>query len=169
MFLTKLVRLRKLAAAALMRRPAVLSHQPAAQRAGAGRVRAAAAAAPAAATSGAPCRAHGGQGDGRQPLRPEALWTQGDFVARGTLIIMVIMSMGSWYIIFTKLFEQRKLMKSAKAGGRDLLERRLGQGRRRQRSKKAAPSASSPRAASRPASTTKARWSSRSTSTPGSA
>jgi biopolymer transport protein ExbB len=49
------------------------------------------------------------------PYGLEALWTQGDFVARGTLIIMVIMSMGSWYIIFTKLFEQSKLMRSAKA------------------------------------------------------
>ncbi|OYV01768.1 MAG: biopolymer transporter ExbB [Burkholderiales bacterium PBB5] len=46
-----------------------------------------------------------------------ALWSQGDFVARGTLIIMIIMSMGSWYIIFTKLFEQGKLMKSYKAIG----------------------------------------------------
>ncbi|MFZ2988431.1 MotA/TolQ/ExbB proton channel family protein [Ideonella sp.] len=49
------------------------------------------------------------------PYGLEALWSQGDFVARGTLIIMIIMSMGSWYIIFTKLFEQRKLMKSAEA------------------------------------------------------
>ena len=49
------------------------------------------------------------------PYGLEALWTQGDFVARGTLIIMIIMSMGSWYIIFTKIFEQRKLMKSADA------------------------------------------------------
>ncbi len=49
------------------------------------------------------------------PYGLQALWTQGDFVARGTLIIMVIMSMGSWYIIFTKLFEQSKLMRSAKA------------------------------------------------------
>ena len=40
------------------------------------------------------------------PYGLEALWKQGDVVARGTLIIMVIMSMGSWYIIFTKLFEQ---------------------------------------------------------------
>ncbi|WP_413870637.1 hypothetical protein, partial [Albidovulum sp.] len=48
----------------------------------------------------------------------EALWSQGDFVARGTLIIMIIMSMGSWYIIFTKLFEQRKLMKSADAAAK---------------------------------------------------
>ena len=49
------------------------------------------------------------------PYGLQALWAQGDFVARGTLIIMVIMSMGSWYIIFTKLFEQRQMMKSAKA------------------------------------------------------
>ena len=47
------------------------------------------------------------------PYGLDALWTQGDFVARGTLIIMVIMSMASWYVIFTKLFEQRKLLKSA--------------------------------------------------------
>jgi len=49
------------------------------------------------------------------PYGLEALWTQGDFVARGTLIIMIIMSMGSWYVIFTKLFEQSKILKSAKA------------------------------------------------------
>ena len=49
------------------------------------------------------------------PYGLSALWSQGDFVARGTLIILVIMSMGSWYIIFTKVFEQSKLMKSAKA------------------------------------------------------
>jgi biopolymer transport protein ExbB len=51
------------------------------------------------------------------PYGLDALWSQGDFVARGTLVIMVIMSMGSWYIIFTKLFEQAKLMKAAKAVG----------------------------------------------------
>ena len=47
------------------------------------------------------------------PYGLDALWNQGDFVARGTLIIMIIMSMASWYVIFTKLFEQRKLLKSA--------------------------------------------------------
>ena len=51
------------------------------------------------------------------PYGLEALWKQGDFVARFTLIILIIMSMGSWYIIFTKLFEQQKLIKSAKAVG----------------------------------------------------
>ncbi|MCK6432103.1 MAG: MotA/TolQ/ExbB proton channel family protein [Burkholderiaceae bacterium] len=49
------------------------------------------------------------------PYGLEALWKQGDFVAKGTLIIMIIMSMGSWYIIFTKLWEQHKLMRAANA------------------------------------------------------
>jgi biopolymer transport protein ExbB len=48
------------------------------------------------------------------PYGLKALWTQGDYVAKTTLIIMVIMSMGSWYIIFTKLFEQRQMLKSAR-------------------------------------------------------
>jgi biopolymer transport protein ExbB len=56
------------------------------------------------------------------PYGLEALWKQGDFVASGTLIILCIMSMGSWYIIFTKLYEQRKLMRapmrSARPSGR---------------------------------------------------
>jgi biopolymer transport protein ExbB len=49
------------------------------------------------------------------PYGLKALWSQGDVVARGTLIIMLIMSMGSWYVIFTKLFEQRSMLKSAEA------------------------------------------------------
>jgi biopolymer transport protein ExbB len=49
------------------------------------------------------------------PFGLKATWAQGDFVAKGTLIIMVIMSMGSWYVIFTKLFEQRTMMKSAQS------------------------------------------------------
>ena len=48
------------------------------------------------------------------PYGLEALWKGGDWVARSTLIILVIMSMGSWYIIITKLIEQTKLMKQAK-------------------------------------------------------
>jgi biopolymer transport protein ExbB len=51
------------------------------------------------------------------PYGLEAMWKEGDWVTKGTFIIMVIMSMGSWYIIFTKLFEQSKLMRSAKAAG----------------------------------------------------
>jgi biopolymer transport protein ExbB len=47
------------------------------------------------------------------PYGLDALWSQGDFVARGTLIIMIIMSMASWYVIFTKLFEQSKMLRAA--------------------------------------------------------
>ena len=43
-----------------------------------------------------------------------ALWAQGDFVARGTLLILVIMSMGSWYILITKLYESLKISGEAK-------------------------------------------------------
>jgi biopolymer transport protein ExbB len=38
-----------------------------------------------------------------------ALWSQGDFVAKGTLIILVIMSLSSWYIMLTKLWDQSRL------------------------------------------------------------
>jgi biopolymer transport protein ExbB len=43
------------------------------------------------------------------PYGLNALWSQGDFVARGTLMILVIMSMGSWYILVTKLYESFKI------------------------------------------------------------
>jgi biopolymer transport protein ExbB len=47
-----------------------------------------------------------------------ALWEQGDWVARGTLIILVLMSMGSWYILVTKLYESLKLSSEAKGAQR---------------------------------------------------
>jgi len=49
------------------------------------------------------------------PYGLEAMWRDGDFVTKGTAIIMVIMSMGSWYILITKLVEQQKMLKSAQA------------------------------------------------------
>jgi len=49
------------------------------------------------------------------PYGLSAMWAQGDFVAKSTLIIMIIMSVGSWYIIFTKLWEQQKMYKAADA------------------------------------------------------
>jgi biopolymer transport protein ExbB len=42
------------------------------------------------------------------------LWAQGDFVARGTLVILVIMSLASWYILITKLYESFKISGEAK-------------------------------------------------------
>jgi biopolymer transport protein ExbB len=52
------------------------------------------------------------------PYGLSALWEQGDFVARGTLIILVLMSMGSWYILITKLYESLKLSSEAKSAQR---------------------------------------------------
>src|SRR5712691_5853535 len=48
------------------------------------------------------------------PYGIEALWKQGDFVARGTLIILVIMSIGSWYIGVVKVIEQARVLKDAR-------------------------------------------------------
>ena len=48
------------------------------------------------------------------PYGLSALWAQGDVVAKATLLILVIMSMGSWYVIFTKLAEQNRVMRNAK-------------------------------------------------------
>ncbi|MET3124600.1 hypothetical protein AAKU67_004217, partial [Oxalobacteraceae bacterium GrIS 2.11] len=39
------------------------------------------------------------------PYGLEAVW-HGDFISKGTLIILSIMSMGSWYILITKLIDQ---------------------------------------------------------------
>ncbi len=48
------------------------------------------------------------------PYGLEALWMQGDVVTRGTLILLVVMSFFSWYIMLTKIWDQRRLKKSAK-------------------------------------------------------
>lgn len=45
----------------------------------------------------------------------EAL-TQGGIIAQSTFAIMVIMSVVSWYIMFTKLFEQSKILKQSSEG-----------------------------------------------------
>jgi len=69
-----------------------------------------AAAAPAAAEAPA---AKGGKEEVDNPYGFEAVWN-GGFVSRGTLIILSLMSMGSWYIIITKLIDQMKIFKQSK-------------------------------------------------------
>lgn len=49
------------------------------------------------------------------PYGLDALWGQGDVVAKGTLLILVLMSMGSWYVLITKFIEQSKISRFAKA------------------------------------------------------
>ncbi len=49
------------------------------------------------------------------PFGLAAMLEHGDMVSKITLFIMVVMSMGSWYIIFTKLYEGSKITREAKA------------------------------------------------------
>jgi biopolymer transport protein ExbB len=76
--------------------------------------------APAAATASAPAAGAaptaapaGTKEEVENPFGIQAVWA-GGFVPRATLIILTIMSMGSWYIIITKLLDQMKIMKQAK-------------------------------------------------------
>jgi biopolymer transport protein ExbB len=48
------------------------------------------------------------------PYGLNALWNSGDFIARATLVILLIMSMGSWYIMLTKLLDQLRIMRQAR-------------------------------------------------------
>ena len=52
------------------------------------------------------------------PYGLEALLRGGDLVARITLGILALMSLGSWYIIVTKVYEQSKMNRQAKAAQR---------------------------------------------------
>lgn len=47
------------------------------------------------------------------PFGIQAVWN-GGFVPRATLVILSLMSMGSWYIIITKLLDQMKIFKQSK-------------------------------------------------------
>jgi biopolymer transport protein ExbB len=58
----------------------------------------------------------------------EALWTQSDLVAKAVLVILALMSIGSWYIIITKLIEQSKLGRQ----GKDVSKKFWGAGTVRQ-------------------------------------
>ncbi|MBV7536947.1 MotA/TolQ/ExbB proton channel family protein [Duganella sp. sic0402] len=72
-----------------------------------------AAAAPAAdAAAPAAPAAHGAE-EVENPYGFKAVWDAG-FVSRATLIILSLMSMGSWYIIITKLIDQTKIFKQSK-------------------------------------------------------
>lgn len=48
------------------------------------------------------------------PYGLQDLWVNGNIVTRSTLIILAIMSLGSWFIILTKLWDQRTLRNSAR-------------------------------------------------------
>jgi biopolymer transport protein ExbB len=48
------------------------------------------------------------------PYGLQALWLGGDIIARSVLILLLIMSLASWYVMLTKLWDQRKLKQSAR-------------------------------------------------------
>ena len=48
------------------------------------------------------------------PYGIDALWGQGDLVARGTLVLLVLFSLGSWYVLATKLVQSLKLAREAR-------------------------------------------------------
>ncbi|MGO8915607.1 MAG: MotA/TolQ/ExbB proton channel family protein, partial [Stellaceae bacterium] len=52
------------------------------------------------------------------PYGLSAMWDNGDWVTRGTLIALVVMSMGTWYILITKLIEQTALLRQATEANR---------------------------------------------------
>jgi biopolymer transport protein ExbB len=53
------------------------------------------------------------------PYGIQAVWAQGDLVARGTLLILVLMSMASWYVIVSKFIEQARVNQQSRAVGDD--------------------------------------------------
>ena len=48
------------------------------------------------------------------PYGLEAMWKEGDMVSKVTLFILVIMSIGTWYIMISKCLQQSKIRKQAK-------------------------------------------------------
>ncbi|GAB3418186.1 MotA/TolQ/ExbB proton channel family protein [Massilia agilis] len=99
------------AATALVSAPAYAQDQASAPAASAPAA-AADAAAPAAEAS-APAAAKTTTEEAENPFGFQAVWN-GGVVSRGTLIILSLMSMGSWYIIITKLLDQMKIFKQSK-------------------------------------------------------
>ncbi|HEX3994489.1 MAG TPA: hypothetical protein VHX39_25225 [Acetobacteraceae bacterium] len=44
-----------------------------------------------------------------------SLWNKGDFVARGVIVLLAIMSVGTWYISLMKYWEQSRVLGQAAA------------------------------------------------------
>ena len=68
--------------------------------------------APAASTAKAPESA-------ANPYGLESLWGTSDAVAKVVLLLLLIMSVGSWYIMVVKVLEQAKMGRQAKAAAKD--------------------------------------------------
>ncbi|MEN9485857.1 biopolymer transport protein ExbB [Sphaerotilus montanus] len=53
--------------------------------------------------------------DASNPYGLAALWSGSDLVARTVLLILVVMSAGSWYLLVVKWIEQQRMLAQAKA------------------------------------------------------
>ncbi|MCH4093281.1 MAG: MotA/TolQ/ExbB proton channel family protein [Acetobacter peroxydans] len=67
---------------------------------------------PAPAPTATPAEASAPEGN---PYGLGALWANGDFVARTVLLIMLAMSLGTWFIMITKFIEQGRLFAAGRA------------------------------------------------------
>ena len=76
---------------------------------------AAPATAPATATATAPALPPAQVQAVANPYGVEALWSQGDFVARATLVILLLMSAATWYVGVMKFVQQRSLLNDARS------------------------------------------------------
>lgn len=68
-----------------------------------------------AAEPAAPAEAAAPAAEAVNPYGLQAIVSHGDFVAKSTLVLMIIMSAGTWYILIVKLIEQSRLMAQASA------------------------------------------------------
>ena len=97
----------------------VVSAQPAATPAPAGTVPAAITPATATPAVGIVAVAPKAPEPAANPYGLESLWKTSDAVAKVVLLLLLIMSVGSWYILVVKLLEQAKMGRQAKAAAKD--------------------------------------------------
>src|ERR1700735_1127034 len=64
--------------------------------------------------TGTPPQADASETSSPTPYGLIPLWVNGNIVSRATLSVLVIMSLGSWFIMFTKLWDQRAMKRSGK-------------------------------------------------------
>ena len=97
---------------------ALYSHSVSAQTTAANAPAAATAAVPA--TPASPAPANSAQTTVvENPYGIESLWKASDWVAKFVLLILAIMSLGSWYILAVKYLEQSKMMRHARSVAKD--------------------------------------------------
>jgi len=97
----------------------VVSAQPAATPAPAGTVPAAITSATATPAMAGVAVAPKAPESAANPYGLESLWKTSDAVAKVVLLLLLIMSVGSWYIMVVKLLEQAKMGRQARAAAKD--------------------------------------------------